>query len=83
MLLVQPVETLRTLVPMIDGPGLPTVGRTDGEGPVTDVTVVVTAPGPAMVRVQATAAVAPAAAVAMAADRSGLRCTGGADGATI
>lgn len=83
MLLVHPVETLRTRVPVDGVVGLPTLGRTDGEAPPTDVTVVVMAPGPAMVSVQATAAVAPAAAVAMAADRSGLRCAGGADGATI
>lgn len=83
MLLVHPVETLRTLSPLEAGLGVPMLGRTVGDGPPTDVTVVVTAPVPAMVSVQATAAVAPAAAVAMAADRSGLRCAGGADGATI
>lgn len=83
VLLVHPVETLRTLIPLKDGAGLPTLGRTEGDAPPSDVMVVVTAPVPAIVSVQATAAVAPAAAVAMAADRRGLRWAGGADGATI
>lgn len=83
MLLVHPVETLRTLIPVGEGVGVPTVGRTAGDVPPTVVTVVVTTPVPAIVRVHATAAVAPAAAVAIAADRSGLRCAGGADGGTI
>lgn len=73
VLLVHPVETLRTLIPVAEGLGLPTLGRTVGDAPPTEVTVVVTTPVPAIVSVQATAAVAPAAAVAMAADRNGLR----------
>ncbi len=82
VLRVQLVETVRT-PELEDGLGLATAGRTVGMEPPTDVTVVVIAPDPAIVRVHATAAVAPAAAVAIAADRSGLRCAGGADGATI
>ncbi|MFC7487664.1 hypothetical protein ACOCJ7_16015 [Knoellia sp. CPCC 206453] len=66
-----------------EGLGVLPTGRTDGDVPPTVVTVVVIAPVPAMVSVHATAAVAPAAAVARAADRSGLRCPGGAEGGTI
>lgn len=83
MLLVQPVETALTRVPAAGGLGAPTAGRIVGAEPPTDVTEDVSVPVPVTVSDQATAAVAPAAAVASAADRSGLRWAGGADGGTI